>query len=66
MHTVSVLKKILGDASRAHQLLHDKVRYSTALMLSMPELSLGFLKQEFRTPIWQKVGVPLEEVGVLL
>ena len=30
------------------------------------ELSLGFWKQEFRTPIWQKVGVPLEKVGVLL
>ena len=28
------------------------------------ELSLGFWKQEFRTPIWQKVGVPLEKVGV--
>ena len=26
---VSVLKMILGDASRAHRLLHDKVRYST-------------------------------------
>ena len=31
-----------------------------------PELSLGFWKQEFRTPIWQKVGVPLEKVGVPL
>ena len=30
------------------------------------ELSLRFWKQEFRTPIWQKVGVPLEKVGVLL
>ena len=30
------------------------------------ELSLGFLKQEFRTPIWQKAGVPLEKVGVPL
>ena len=30
------------------------------------ELSLGFWKQEFRTPIWQKVGVPLEKVGVPL
>ena len=33
VHTVSVL--ILGDASRAHRLLHDKVEYSTVLMLSM-------------------------------
>ena len=31
-----------------------------------PELSLGFWKQEFRTPIWQKGGVPLEKVGVPL
>ena len=31
-----------------------------------PELSLEFWKQEFRTPIWQKVGVPLEKLGVLL
>ena len=30
------------------------------------ELSLGFWKQEFRTPICQKVGVPLEKVGVPL
>ena len=35
VHTVSVLKMILGDASRAHRLLHDKVGYSTVLMLSM-------------------------------
>ena len=32
---VSVLKKILGDASRAHRLLHVKVEYSTVLMLCM-------------------------------
>ena len=32
---VSVLKMILGDASRAHRLLHDKVGYSTVLMLCM-------------------------------
>ena len=31
-----------------------------------PELSLRFWKQEFRTPIWQKVRVPLEKVGVPL
>ena len=31
----SVLKMILGDASRAHRLLHDKVGYSTVLMLCM-------------------------------
>ena len=30
----------------------------------MSQLSLGFQKQEFRTPILQKVGVPLERVGV--
>ena len=30
------------------------------------ELSLESWKQEFRTPIWQKVGVPLEKLGVLL
>ena len=30
------------------------------------ELSLEFWKQEFRTPIWQKVGVPLQKLGVLL
>ena len=29
-----VVKMILGDASRAHRLLHDKVGYSTVLMLS--------------------------------
>ena len=33
---------------------------------SVPELSLGFWNQEFRNPIWQKVGVPLEKVGVPL
>ena len=32
---VSVLKMILGDASRAHRLLHDKVGYSTVVMLCM-------------------------------
>ena len=32
---VSVLKMIFGDASRAHRLLHDKVGYSTVLMLCM-------------------------------
>ena len=32
---VSVLKMILGDASHAHRLLHDKVGYSTVLMLCM-------------------------------
>ena len=32
---VSVLKMILGNASRAHRLLHDKVGYSTVLMLCM-------------------------------
>ena len=32
---VSVLKMILGDASRVHRLLHEKVRYSTVLMLCM-------------------------------
>ena len=32
---VSVLKMILGDAPRAHRLLHDKVGYSTVLMLCM-------------------------------
>ena len=32
---VSVLKMILGDASRAHRLLHNKVGYSTVLMLCM-------------------------------
>ena len=32
---VSVLKMILGDASGAHRLLHDKVGYSTVLMLCM-------------------------------
>ena len=32
---VSVLKMILGDPSRAHRLLHDKVGYSTVLMLCM-------------------------------
>ena len=32
---VSVLKMILGDASRVHRLLHDKVGYSTVLMLCM-------------------------------
>ena len=32
---VSVLKIILGDASRAHRLLHDNVGYSTVLMLCM-------------------------------
>ena len=32
---VSVLKMILGDASRAHRLLHDKVGYSTVLMHCM-------------------------------
>ena len=32
---LSVLKKILGDASRAHRLLHDKVGHSTVLMLCM-------------------------------
>ena len=35
-------------------------------ILTISELSLGFWKQEFRTPIWQKVGVPLEKVGVPL
>ena len=35
-------------------------------VMDRPELSLGFGKQEFRTPIWQKVGVPLEKVGVPL
>ena len=28
---VSVLKMILGDATRAHPLLHDKVRYSICM-----------------------------------
>ena len=32
---VSVLKMILGDPSRAHRLLHEKVGYSTVLMLCM-------------------------------
>ena len=35
MHTVSVLKIIVGDASRAHRLLYDRVGYSTVMMLSM-------------------------------
>ena len=35
LEKVSVLKMILGDASRAHRLLHDKVGYSTVLMLCM-------------------------------
>ena len=35
VHAVSVLKMILGNASRAHRLLHDKVGYSTVLLLSM-------------------------------
>ena len=30
-----VLKMILGDTSRAHRLLHDKVGYSTVLTLCM-------------------------------
>ena len=34
---VSVLKMKLGDASRAHQLLHDKVGYSTVLTYRMPK-----------------------------
>ena len=34
-YRVSVLKMILGDASRAHRLLHEKVGYSTVLMLCM-------------------------------
>ena len=29
-----------------------------ALIFYISELSLGFWKREFRTPIWQKVGVP--------
>ena len=29
------LKMILGDTSRAHRLLHDKVGYSTVLTLCM-------------------------------
>ena len=32
---VSVLKMILGDASRAHRHLHDKVGHSTVLVLCM-------------------------------
>ena len=34
---VSVLKMILGDASRAHRLLHDKVGYSTVFFNRMAE-----------------------------
>ena len=34
---VSVLKMILGDASRAHRLLHDKVRYSLHAFYRMPK-----------------------------
>ena len=34
-YCVSVLKMILGDASRAHPLLHEKFGYSTVLMLCM-------------------------------
>ena len=34
-YRVSVLNLILGDTSRAHRLLHDKVGYSTVLMLCM-------------------------------
>ena len=37
---VSMLKMTPGDASRAHQLLHDKVGYSTVLMLCM--LSIAY------------------------
>ena len=32
---VSVLKMTFGDASCSHRLLHDKVGYSTVLMLCM-------------------------------
>ena len=36
------------------QIIHDYTLHQQTLA----ELSLGFCKQEFRTPIWQKVGVP--------
>ena len=44
------------------QIIHDYTLHQQTLA----ELSLGFCKQEFRAPIWQKVGVPLEKVGVPL
>ena len=39
----------------------QNLRSACTYAQSDPELSLGIWKQEFRTPIWQKVGVPLEK-----
>ena len=41
---VSVRKMILGDASRAHRLLHDKVGNSTVLMLCMLSIACQMFK----------------------
>ena len=63
-------KMIAGDLD-IHKFSQLQTTYSPncrrpfKLWLVHPELSLEFWKQEFRTPIWQKVGVPLEKLGVL-
>ena len=46
--------------------LYDGQWKEGIFVVVLTELSLEFWKQEFRTPIWQKVGVPLEKVGVQL
>ena len=54
---------MVGIESEIHLFTDDCVCYRQ-IDSTEAELSLGFQKQEFRTPILQKVGVPLEKVGV--
>ena len=65
---VSVLKMILGDASRAHRLLHDKVEYSTVLVLCMLSIAWPNVKidetffPEFHSDqIWIRTVLLFEE-----
>ena len=48
---VSVLKMILGDASRAHRLLHDKVGYSKVLMFFSRAQMFKLTKHSFLNSI---------------
>ena len=65
---VSVLKMILGDASQAHRLLHNKVGYSTVLVLCMLSIAWPNVKidetffPEFHSDqIWIRTVLLFEE-----
>ena len=60
---VSVLKMILGDASRAHPLLRDKVGYSTVLMLCMLSIACPNLQMAFR---WRADDGPTLNAGLVV